>query len=245
MSSGHFSAENMPTTYAIAEMRLRGEFTALLGSVPLADCVVPAHLRWDYHEAVGLAQYTLVPITGQFSRDLPSITRSGYGCNVPEGSIVNYKGSATPNMDTMFGAGLGFNDVVVALAAAGIPEFGPLRLRIAQLQGLVTDNQRDYKRGLQGGFLWRDTLVHVWAEIARRLNINTLEIQAAENSYWWKSAKAKQGQMQRGLDGTADRMHFKQDPESKNWFISLGRTIVLPSTGEPLGVLQPPPAQAR
>lgn len=239
------AAESMPTTYSIAEMRLRSEFAPLLGTVSVADCIVPIHLRPGYREPEDLAQYTLVPITGQSSRNVPSITRSGYRCNVPQGSIVRYKGSDTPNMDAMFGVGLGFNDVVVALAAGGIPEFGLLRLRIAQLQGLVTGSQQDYKRGLQGGFLWRDTLVHVWAEIARRLNLNVLEIQAAENSYWWKSAKEQQDQMRRGLDGTAERMHFKQDPDTKNWLTSLGRTVILPSTGEPLPILQPPRAQAR
>jgi hypothetical protein len=243
MSFGPGPAESTPTTYDIASMRLRTEFQALLGSVPLGDCIVPAHLRSGYREPEDLDQYALVPITGSLSQTHTSTTRAGFSCDLPEGFIVSYKGNAKPCMDTMFGVGLGFNEVVIALAAGCIPYEGPLRLRIDQIQGLVTDSQKSYKRGLQGGFLWRDTLVHAWAAVARRLNIGILEIQAAENNFWWMSAKDRQDQMKRGLDDVAERMRFRRDDYTKNWFISLGRVVTLPSIGEPLPLLQPPSAQ--
>ncbi len=235
------------TENSLAEGRLlHTDFAALLGSIRLADVVAPLHPGPHYMpRAEILGQYALVPLLGRLRRGRSSLERANFACEVPQGHIVDYKSSSTPCMDTMVAAGLSYKNVVVAMAAAGIPEDDPLRLRIVQMQGLVNKTaQPQYAEGLRGGFYWRPTLVHVWAEMARRLSIPLLEVQTATKNHWYPKEAPhsdKAVRMHESLDGVAEGLGFWQNPDTKDWLISVDQAAKMPQVGELLLPLLLPP----
>ena len=95
---------------------------------------------------------------------------------------------AGPYLDTRQAIGLVYKDMLIAVAGAGL--YNSEYIFIKQLQdvtGIHKSQGRDfYKTGLHNGFLWRDTMVRVWEQVAAAIGAKGVIIQSNKNNSWPK-----------------------------------------------------------
>jgi hypothetical protein len=176
-----------------------------------------------------LDDYELVALETK-AKNYRHSSKTATGLAEVSGVNFNYKGMGTkPYLDKSFAVGLVYRGTLSAVAAAGIKQ--DRHLSIAQLQSVAPPANPDkgvgkYDSGLHGGFLWRDTLVQAWTEIARKLGVSVLEVQGAVNNRWLGDEDDSDDYVEwyerfiKGYDEVAERMGFTQN-DDKNWELDI------------------------
>jgi len=168
--------EQVLTPGEIREELLKKTFADAVTNIDLASlAVIPAGQRVPR----SLSKFRLVPLTrkpGALSSD-DSLYYTAYSYVLPDGVRATYGDTGKPYLDTGTVIGLVYGDWLVAVAGAGLDVDG--KLKIIQLQDVTgaagkstpEDPKARFKTGLHDGFMWRDTLVNAWCEIARRTGV--------------------------------------------------------------------------
>jgi hypothetical protein len=212
-----FSGKN---TKEAAEEYLAESFASHVGQLSLREMVV---MLEDRKLPRSLGEFSLLPLISLGVLKDGSLSRSGTGYILPDGIKATYSSSRIghPPLDAGFSIGLVRKDWLVALASAGIDEED--NIQITQLQdvsGASGDNWRrqpdeHYRTGLHDGFLWRDTLVACWIQLALEAGIgNRVIVQGGQNNYWRTSSNKER--LTRNYDEVAERLGFTPN-EDGNW----------------------------
>jgi hypothetical protein len=128
-----------------------------------------------------------------------------------------------PCLDSSFGIGLLYKGALSAIASAHITEQG--NLRIVQLQGAPKPSHRPKANsGLHGDFFWRDSLVKAWMEVAKKLQVATIEIKSTLNNELIDKYSELE-EVERSLadyDQVAKRMGFTENKD-RDWELDISK----------------------
>lgn len=229
-----YPAGKVCPNYDLEEYRLVHNFKELVDGMELPGIIHLEEGRKKPPRNIG--RYNLVALEAAdytHSRyaaheDLRSVKREGVEFNC-------YGEGSKPWLDTGFAIGLVYEGTASAVASAFVTY--DRTLRISQIQAIAappdpSDEKSKYKSGLHGGFLWRDTLVQAWIEVAREIGVSTVEIEGAANNQWLDQKDGQddrtelewQQQFFDGYDRVAERMGFSYNEQTRNWQLDLAET---------------------
>lgn len=175
---------DISTPFGRQEVALIGGFEKAVDTIDLASVLHLAEDRTKPPRTID--RYALVPITGEHETT-QSLRTASVHVKLPSGVTCNYRQEGLPPyLDTSLAVGLTYDDIVVAIASAGIDAAG---LTIKQLQATILkdmDRKQRYGTGLYSGILWRDTLVEAWCDISRQLGLGSVTLEGAANNEWIK-----------------------------------------------------------
>jgi hypothetical protein len=235
--------ETTQTGLARQEKILEETFVATVPSIDIRSVVVAVEGR---NMPKSLGEYRFIPLVrnpelrrnpGSLYDDR-SLSYTARYYNLPDGVRATCD-KTRPYLDTGFAIGLVRGDWLIAVAGAGLTDEG--QLKIIQLQDVTGDEGKNtpenpkgqFKTGLHDGFLWRNTLVEAWNELARRSGVaDEIIVQSAANSTYdriQKPIKTGDGttipQGYEGYDTVADQQGFIPQPETGDWIKKLTNTV--------------------
>lgn len=184
-------------------------------SAKFAELVVPASPQ---RRPANLNRYRLTPLYTPDGKQLTAPEDTSVEVTYKEqlGEHLVYFGPHV-YVDERRAIGLVYDNKLIAIAAATVTEQSTLL--ITQLQDVTgvrkrLDQEAYYRTGLHNGFLWRDTLVRIWEEIATEIGSPDVAIQSHLNSPW--TAVRRDGKA--AYDDVAARMQYEPPiTKGENW----------------------------
>jgi hypothetical protein len=219
------AATEKPNEQDTAERRLKDGFSALVERLDLPALIQLTPDRVKLPRNIG--DYSLAPVVSSNPKNHSSESPAT-SVDMPDNVTPHYGFEGKrPYLDAGLAIGLIYRDTLAAVASACTTNIG--NIRIVQLQGVYRTESRakNYKSGLHGGFLWRETLVRAWIEVGSQLGTPALEIQGSRNNRW--IALAKSERLWQGYDRVAKGMGFKPVARG-NWGLDLEQARPQPTT---------------
>lgn len=209
--------------------RLLHEFPDLVGGLALSELMVPVGKRVRHQERFGL-----VAIAKPDLRQ--TLDKARYFALLSNDILCTFEKVAgarhnreKPYLDTRQAIGLiryhqpydeewdeGKTSWLIAVVGAGVDRDGNTLIKQIQDVTSVTKEQQPYeylRTGLHNGFLWRDTLVQAWEQVAMAIGSPLVIVESGQNNFY--AHKLADGSS--AYDDVADRLHYLPNPATKNW----------------------------
>lgn len=247
-------AETATYHESAAQQKLAATYEALTEELTLEE-----HLKLLKGRAIpkNIDEYRLVTVTGPIEGYRAN--RNGEYARIikpPVGTFCDYYEDGYFYADARLNIGLVYRDKLIAVA--GAQALDESTVMVVQLQAVIDrptappigeskteDKQRRkdrMKSGLHSGFYWRDTLVHIWEEVAREAGFNVLRLQSAANNTWRTSAEVEQ--LEQAYDTVALRLGMDMALDGK-WSLELDSPAdIKPFLGADFKDMLPPKAAA-